>query len=139
MPFWFLLSLSAAVLWGFQYSSYGAKLTTIPVTVFTFYYAGVAIISAVVVLSVNPISSLVVPRAQWGWMASQLVVGAIASLLIAKSIQAQNASQASMVEIAYPAFVVLFGYILFKEDLPTVRQMLGGCLVFGGVLLILSK
>lgn len=136
---WGFLAVSAAILWGFQYASYGAKLASIPATVFGFYYyLGVMFVNTLIVLSVNPVSELVIPRHQVGWLLGQVLVGAVASLFIAKSIQAQNASMASMVEIAYPLFVIGFGVLFFKQELPTMRQLAGGCITLFGVLLILK-
>jgi drug/metabolite transporter (DMT)-like permease len=139
MQLWFIYAISAAVLWGFQYSSYGAKLSDIPATVYSFYYyLGVTIINTIIVLYAHPVSAMTLPRSQWGWMAANILVGAFASLFIAKSIQHESAAHSSMIEIAYPLFVLLFSFLLFKEQLPTARQLIGGGFVFFGILLILK-
>lgn len=70
-----------------------------------------------------------------------LVIGitlsfAFANTFIVLSIQGKNASIAGLIEIAYPLFIVLFSWLLFKENNLNLATWIGGGLVFVGVSVI---
>ena len=50
--------------------------------------------------------------------------------MITASIQMKGASIASIIEISYPFFVVLFTYLIFKESNLNTATIIGGILVF---------
>jgi drug/metabolite transporter (DMT)-like permease len=55
-----------------------------------------------------------------------------ASLLLFLSIRGSNATLASLIEITYPLFVVLFSWLLFREHELTPGVALGGVLILAG-------
>jgi len=69
-----------------------------------------------------------------------MFTGIIASLALYKSIQMSNASLASLIEIAYPIFVVIFAYIIFDQNqLTHWSNILGGLLILIGAALVVYK
>ena len=70
-----------------------------------------------------------------------LVIGitlsfAFANTFIVLSIQGKNASVAGLIEIASPLFIVMFSWVLFKENHLNVATSIGGFLIFVGVSVI---
>ena len=59
-----------------------------------------------------------------------------ASVLLFVSIDSKNATLASLIEISYPVFVVLFAYVLFRDVHLNASVLVGGLLVFAGVAII---
>lgn len=55
------------------------------------------------------------------------------------SIGIKNASLSSLIEIAYPFFVVLFSWLFFREVHVNFYTIVGGLLIFSGVSLIFLK
>lgn len=60
----------------------------------------------------------------------------MANLFIVYSIQVKDATAAGIVELIYPLFTILFTWLLFRENHITAPVILGGGLIFAGVLLI---
>ncbi len=60
----------------------------------------------------------------------------LAELFIGFSIVSKNASLAGLIEISYPIFTALFAYVLFKESQLDTATMIGGVLIFSGVVTI---
>ena len=50
----------------------------------------------------------------------------------------RNATFVSMIEVAYPLFVVLFSFLFFRT-VPNLWFFAGGALIMAGTLLITSK
>lgn len=61
----------------------------------------------------------------------------LASFLILASIKSLDAASASIIEISYPFFVVLFSFIIFRT-VPNMAFYLGGALVFLGSFIIIK-
>ena len=66
-----------------------------------------------------------------------IVLALFADFFILSGIKNLNASTASVIEIAYPFFVVLFSYILFRS-VPNIYFFIGGLLVFTGSVIIIK-
>ena len=75
-------------------------------------------------------------KAHFGLVGSSLVLAVIANFLIYSAIRLVGASTASLFEITYPFFVVLFSAVLLGEG-GTGSFMAGALLIFAGVFLIL--
>ena len=65
-----------------------------------------------------------------------VLLAGLANFLIFSGIKGLNASNASMIEIAYPFFVVLFSYIFFRST-PNIYFFAGGVLIFIGSIIII--
>jgi len=66
-----------------------------------------------------------------------VILAAVANFLIFSGIKNLNASIASIIEIAYPFFVVLFSFIFFRS-VPNLYFFLGGALIFIGSIIIIK-
>jgi drug/metabolite transporter (DMT)-like permease len=71
----------------------------------------------------------------WLLIIASLILAALANFLIFSSIKTIGASYASIFEIAYPFFVVLFSYFVFSV-LPSLYFMLGAVLILCGSAII---
>lgn len=68
---------------------------------------------------------------------TSIILAIIANFLIFSGIKILDASTASIIEIAYPFFVVLFSYIFFKSH-PNIYFFIGGILIFAGSIIIMK-
>ncbi len=68
-------------------------------------------------------------------MFASIVLAAVANFLIFSGIKLVGASSASIIEIMYPFFVVLFSFIFFRTT-PSTYFIIGAILVFIGSALI---
>jgi len=68
-------------------------------------------------------------------MIASIVLAALANFLIFSGIKLLGASSASIIEIMYPFFVVLFSFIFFKNT-PNIYFIIGALLVFAGSAMI---
>ncbi len=64
-----------------------------------------------------------------------VALATLANFLIFSSIKSLGSSTASVIEIAYPFFVVLFSFIIFRST-PNMYFLLGGALIFVGAAII---
>ncbi len=60
----------------------------------------------------------------------------LAELCIGASITKQNAEVSSLIEISYPLFIALFGLLFFQENNANGGTIVGGILIFAGVVAI---
>jgi len=136
----FIYAIGAAITWGLVYtidqkilssitpmtllfiSSIGAMLITLP---FIFFDNGS--IKTLLASGKNNLLLIFI----------SVVLGTLASFLILSGIKKLDASTVSIIEIAYPFFVVLFSYIVFRST-PNVYFFLGGILVFIGSVIIIK-
>ncbi|MFZ2150952.1 MAG: EamA family transporter [Candidatus Absconditicoccaceae bacterium] len=60
----------------------------------------------------------------------------VANALILVAIKSKNATVASLIEISYPIFVVLFSYIFWKNIHLNFWTIIGGVMILGGIVLV---
>lgn len=70
-------------------------------------------------------------------VALTIILALVANALIFSSIRVLGASGASILEIAYPFFVVLFSYLFFRAT-PNLYFFIGGALIFAGAAVIIK-
>ncbi len=136
----FLYALGAAVIWGLMYAVYQKILEGTSPLVMTFLSP---ILTALVMIPFvffikDPLKSFV-GSGKINLLLLLLVItlGIAANFLIYSGIKKLDASTASIIEIAYPFFVVLFSYLLFKST-PNVYFFVGGALIFIGSIIIIK-
>jgi len=78
-----------------------------------------------------------IPTVTWALMVASVVLAALANLLIFSTIKRLGASTASVFEIAYPAFVILFSYGFLKVK-PNLSFLIGAALVLVGSAVIIA-
>lgn len=135
----FLYAIGAAVVWGLVYAIDQKILSSIPPITLLFIDS---ILAALIMLpfvffngSVKTLATT--SRGNWGLILASIALATLANFLIFSGIKRLDASIASMIEIAYPFFVVLFSFILFKAT-PNIYFFLGGALIFIGSIIIIK-
>lgn len=138
---WLLYAIAAAVLWGLSYSLSEKILSSniAPVTLLAsqmllgaFLFTGVAYSSSLKA----DLATLSHNRTLFWLLIAELLVACLGNYFISMSIQAKNATLAGLIELCYPIFTVIFTYLLFKQNHFNISVLIGGCLIFSGVLVI---
>jgi len=142
---WFFAALAAAALWGYSYATTGRILESgMPISLWLLAYTGTAsIIYLFMSLHDGAFGSIrTVMRAGngvWFWVITSVFAAVVANFLITYSISQKNATIASLIEISYPFFTLLFAWLLFREVHLTWATMSGAVLVLAGIGLIYLK
>lgn len=138
---WFILALLASVFWGATYvlNEKAFEYISVTTSLAIGLFFGCIVMAALSVFQGNLSSDIhtlfTSRRALW------LVIGGtatfiVADWLIAASIHEKNATLASLIEITYPVFIIIFAYIFFREVQMNVMIAMGGTLAFVGVALV---
>lgn len=136
----FLYAIGAAVTWGLVYALDQKILSTMQPLALLFVDS---VLTALLLLpfffmKASPIKEvLATGKGQWGYILLSMALAALANFLIFSGIKSLDASTASIIEIAYPFFVILFSFILFRST-PNIYFLLGGILVFLGSVIIIK-
>jgi drug/metabolite transporter (DMT)-like permease len=136
----FICSISAAIVWGLVYAISQRILSGVPPITLVFVNA---IVAALLMLPFIFFSSgslkaaLNLGKTNWRLIVLTVALTTLANFLIFSGIKSLGASIASIIEIAYPFFVVLFSYILFRST-PNFFFFMGGALIFIGSFLIIK-
>ena len=70
------------------------------------------------------------------WLVIAVAAATAAGLLIFMSIEAKNATVASLIEVTYPLFTAFFAWVLFRQTTLNTATIIGGLLIFAGVLIV---
>ena len=138
---WFIFAISASVMWGLTYvidekiyekisvstSLAIASLCAFVVTLAMSYFTGSLKLD---------LHELATSRNTLGLVMAGTTTLVIAEIFIGLSITAKNATLAGLIEISYPLFIALFAYILFRNNQLTISTIVGGILIFSGVIVI---
>jgi len=137
---WYVTALGAALVWGIHYPLVDFALKR--VSVFS-----VLLLSVLPVLILMPVflrdlaHDLDTVRALPGKEQAMIAVIGLTSLcgavLLYLSIAGKNATLASLIEITYPVFVVLFAYVMFRHVHLNASVVVGGLMVIAGAGLII--
>lgn len=137
---WILYALMAAILWGFNYSLSEKILNSIsPISLLAFEMAAGAIVFSTLSYFTTlrkDLQSLVSVPNLLLLTVLEVVVVMVASFCIVISIREKNATAAGIIELIYPLFTVFFTWFLFHENHVTPATVVGGLLIFFGVLII---
>ena len=143
---WIFYAFGAAILWGSSYAASGpilrSKMTPL---VFYFCYSCVGVLVAALLLILSGKRRLLMSELlelntrEIAWFLFSLVSASLGAWMTYLAVEAKNASLASMIEISYPLFVVLFTWIFFREIQLSGMTFLGGILVIAGVCLIIKN
>ena len=60
----------------------------------------------------------------------------IGNVMIVYAMKGKNVTVASLIEISYPLFVVLFGYLLYRNTYLNTGTVIGGICIFAGIALV---
>lgn len=139
MEIGFICSIGAAILWGMIYTINQKVLLHIAPLTFLFLNS---MLSAVLVLPFLLSGKDAIREVFYSGrmnlllIFTSIVLATIANLLIFFGIKNLDAATASMIEIAYPFFVVFFSYIFFKST-PNLYFFIGGIFIFIGSAIII--
>ncbi len=142
---WFWMAISAALLWGIGYNISEALMKKgISPSV-------LMLLNALIVLPLYLGLSLKFGNLQKEiglvlqskTMIAYFLIGGFTIMggnwLILSSVAAKNASLASLIEISYPLFVILFAWLFFKDVQVNLWTALGGVFIISGVAIIYLK
>jgi drug/metabolite transporter (DMT)-like permease len=140
MTIGFLFAIGAAVTWGLVYTIDQKILTELtPITLLLVDSILGLLIALPFIGSISgSFKSLVTTgKTEMLLIGLSLVLAAFANFFIYSSIKHLGASRASLFEIAYPVFVVLFGMLFFKTS-PNIYFFIGGALILIGAGIIVK-
>ena len=136
----FLLPIVAAVLWGLHYLLSERVMQDINPSTF-WLLAGlvqVAIAAGTFVFGAEPLqlkALWTVPNLFW-LVVITILAGVIAEAATVYGIAYNGAAYAAFGELAYPLFIVLFGFLIYGQARLSPLEMLGGVLIIGGAALM---
>lgn len=137
---WYVAALAAAITWGVYYPLVDMALKRISLF-------SVILLSMIPVLLAMPFfiktvsDDLETVRAlpvseQWVF-ASLGLIGLFGEVMVYIAITGKNATLASLIEMTYPAFVVFFAYLFYKQMHVTPSVFAGGLMLLSGAGLII--
>jgi len=141
MFMWFFLALAASVLWGLVYALHEQVYKHISV-LSSIVIDGFVIFVLVGILAwkggfLERDLAIVLSSEKVAWLlGAQILAALAATVLVAFSINYKNATVAGLVEMTYPLFIVLFTYLLFRESHLNMGTVIGGVLIFTGVVCV---
>ncbi|GAB4514480.1 MAG: hypothetical protein Tsb0026_19830 [Sulfuricaulis sp.] len=137
---WYVTAIGAALIWGIHYPlvDHALKkislvsvllLTALPIAALALFFHRTLVADYAVWVALDT-----GPKVRILALALTSLLG---SVLLFLSIAGKNATLASLIEISYPVFVVVFAYLLFREIHVNPSVIIGGLLVFAGVTMII--
>jgi uncharacterized membrane protein len=139
---WLLYALGAAVIWGINYAVSGRLLERgmSPQTLFfiDLVFGTLSLAALLTITGRWSATAAEIRSAQPDlfWLILAVVAATTAGLLIFMSIQAKNATIASLIEVSYPLFTAFFAWILFRQNTINTATIIGALLIFAGVLVV---
>ncbi len=137
---WYVTAIGAALVWGVHYPLVDHALKKLSLV-------SVLLLTAlpIVVLALFFHRTLAADYAVWTTLdtgprirvLALALTSLLGSVLLFLSIASKNATLASLIEISYPVFVALFAWLLFRELHINTSVIIGGLLVFAGVVMII--
>ena len=137
---WFTFAIFAAILWGFNYalaekilnSISPITLLALEMTIGAILFTGISFFTTMK----RDIQTLTTDSSLLLLTGAEIAIVLIASYFIATSITLKNATIAGIVELTYPIFTIIFTWFLFNQVHVNFSVILGGLLIFIGVLVI---
>lgn len=137
---WYVAALGAAITWGIYYPLVDMALKRISLY-------SVILLSMIPVLLVMPIFIHTLDKDIQSWknlptseqwiIACLGLIGLVGEVLVYIAISGKNATLASMIEMTYPVFVVLFAYVFYRHMHVTPSVFVGGLMILIGAGLII--
>ncbi|MFZ4115811.1 MAG: EamA family transporter [Chthoniobacterales bacterium] len=143
---WIIYALAASILWGASYAASGPIFRSgVTPLVFYFFYSLIGIFTAAMILLFRGkgLSSLFQVRelgiSNMMWFLFSLLTASFGGLVTYMAIEAKNPTLATLIEISYPLFVIVFGWLFFREFQLNLMTFIGGTFVMMGVILIMKN
>ena len=134
----FIYAIGTAVIWGLTYTIDQKILTSLSPAMILFTNSVIAslIMLPFMFFGDSSIKTFIVySKANLLIVSLSIILPIIANILLLTSIKSLGAATASVIEIAYPFFVVIFSIIFFKIS-PSLSFYIGGLLIFSGASII---
>ncbi|CDZ75817.1 EamA-like transporter family protein [Legionella massiliensis] len=137
---WFVYAVLASILWGLNYTLAEKILDRIsPISLITIeVWIGAILFTAISYFTTLKKDLAILASDHyilWLTIVEALVV-LIAGFFIVASIHLKNATVAGIIELTYPLFIIFFTWFLFSEIHVNSSVIIGGLLIFLGVLII---
>lgn len=139
---WFFYALGAAVIWGINYAVSGRLLERgmSPQTLFFIDMAfGTLALAVLITLTGKWQTTFLEIRTaqpQLLFLIIAVMASVSAGLLIFLSIEAKNATVASLIEVSYPLFTAFFAWAFFRQNTVNLATVIGACLILLGVVIV---
>jgi drug/metabolite transporter (DMT)-like permease len=140
---WIYYAIVASICWGMSYAASGVILKKgFSPLLFFFGYSLVCTVGAsIALLTSGKLATLWkhegLGRSDLGWFFLSIGVGALGAYMTYVAMAAKNPTLASLIEISYPFFVVLFSWLFFRQLQLNQATLTGGLLLFAGVVVII--
>ena len=134
-----IFAIAASITWGLVYTVDQKVLTNLSPLAFLFFSSLISVIVVLpIILYLEPASFKIINLGNKGLPLILLAVGlaALANFFIFSAIKILGSSTASVFEISYPFFVVIFGLIIFGGAV-NLWFILGSILMFTGAVVII--
>ena len=141
MSILYFLPFLGAMLYGFNYAILGSVLKSMSISTFMFYNFFVSALFTSLIIwfdraNLNTTQITTEPK-----VVGMLVMGIAAAwcawLITTMVIKHVNPTYAAIGEIAYPVFVPIFAWLLFRDKQWDMATLIGGGLVFAGLFVII--
>lgn len=136
----FIYAIAAAVTWGLVYAIDQKILTKVSPLSLLFIDAllAIVILFPVLIWDMGSVKILLASGRDNLWLIFlSLVLAILANFFIFSAIKNLDASTASIIEITYPIFVILFSFLLFKQTI-NLYFALGALLIFAGTVIVIK-
>jgi len=132
---WYVAALGAAIAWGIYYPLVDMALKRI--SLFSVILLSMIPVFLVLPLFLKTVSQDIetvktLPVSEQWIIAGIGLIGLFGEVMVYLAISGKNATLASLIEMTYPIFVVLFAYIFYREMHVTVSVFIGGLMVLIG-------
>jgi uncharacterized membrane protein len=138
---WLFYALASSVIWGINYLFYEKILQRISIS--TLYFIDLIVGATVFLLFAlfsnsfaKDLSLIQNTKSLQLLILSSVITSVLANLFIALAIQSKNATLSTLIEISYPLFIILFAWLLFKENTLNTSVFIGGGFIFTGIIII---
>jgi drug/metabolite transporter (DMT)-like permease len=137
---WYLAALAAAITWGIYYPLVDMALKRISL------YSVILLSMIPVMLAIplflntlrNDIETVRALPTSEQWIFAVLgLIGLFGEVMVYIAITGKNATLASLIEMTYPLFVVIFTYVFYRQMQITPSVFAGGLLILVGAGLII--
>ena len=132
---WYVAALGAAVTWGIYYPLVDMALKRVSLY-------SVILLSMIPVFLVMPLFIRTLDNDIQIWKTLPVneqwviacigLIGVVGEVLVYLAISGKNATLASLIEMTYPLFVVIFAYVFYKQMHVTLSVFVGGLMILVG-------
>jgi len=137
---WYVAALGAAVTWGIYYPLVDMALKRI--SLYSVLFLGMIPVLLAMPLFLKTVSDDIetvkaLPVSEQWVFAALGLIGLFGEVMVYLAISGKNATLASLIEMTYPVFVVLFAYVFYRQMHVTASVFIGGLMILVGAGLII--